>query len=640
MKHPLLALAALLFALGSPTNLLLAVDYYVSGTGSDATGDGSSGAPWRTITKVLTEGVASGDTIHVQKGTYSAAEGETFPLVIPSGVAVEGSNPDTTVVNGNDGAMAGNPTFECQSGIGSTSISGLSVVDGVKAGDNLFQVEAASGQVTIEGNELSGGAHGIQTLGSGADNAQLSVVGNTISGFALAGVQALYESGLVSPLLFVASNEITGAGAGNDVGIHIGLQEDGFVDLGLFGNTVSSCGSGLLLQCSQQETGRFGALSASVISNRFENNTMHGAMLSVGVQSSMGATTSASVTMSLTMAANEFVDNAMHGLFVDIETKGGPGNLTTVVLSANGNTITGNGGDGVLLLTSRLGSAVTSHGGIDFGQAVSLGLNTISGNFDDSTPGSTVYDIRCMLDGSLTIPARGNWWGSASSAVVESHLYHGNDDPQYALLSVANSLSSTLTFTAVPDDDLVPGMPVAVTATDGSIFIPLAGTTSIGVTVGGVAATSVVAGTTALLFAVPSGAPSGHVPLTITNPGGQSGTVTVDVEESDSGEAGGCFVATATMGGYDSPEVRLLRRFRDEFLVDSAIGRNLVAGYYASAPALADAVAHDPRKRAAARVALMPVLGAARLLLDAPWALLGVILALSASRLRPQERVL
>lgn len=51
---------------------LLAATYYISPTGDDTTGDGSSGTPWKSWPKALTNRVA-GDTIFAKPGIYTAA---------------------------------------------------------------------------------------------------------------------------------------------------------------------------------------------------------------------------------------------------------------------------------------------------------------------------------------------------------------------------------------------------------------------------------------------------------------------------------------------------------------------------------------------------------------------------------------
>lgn len=46
----------------------------------------------------------------------------------------------------------------------------------------------------------------------------------------------------------------------------------------------------------------------------------------------------------------------------------------------------------------------------------------------------------------------------------------------------------------------------------------------------------------------------------------------------------GCYIATCVYGSYDCPQVRTLRRFRDETLKQSAPGRAFVRFYYAVSP--------------------------------------------------------
>jgi hypothetical protein len=53
---------------------------------------------------------------------------------------------------------------------------------------------------------------------------------------------------------------------------------------------------------------------------------------------------------------------------------------------------------------------------------------------------------------------------------------------------------------------------------------------------------------------------------------------------------GSCYIATAAYRGYDHPDVRELRRFRDEVLMTSRGGRALVGFYYRIGPELAKSV--------------------------------------------------
>ncbi len=56
----------------------------------------------------------------------------------------------------------------------------------------------------------------------------------------------------------------------------------------------------------------------------------------------------------------------------------------------------------------------------------------------------------------------------------------------------------------------------------------------------------------------------------------------------------GCFVATAVYGSYDCDEVLLLRRFRDEKLQKSFLGRLFISVYYKAGPFLAGMASKKP----------------------------------------------
>lgn len=86
-------------------------------------------------------------------------------------------------------------------------------------------------------------------------------------------------------------------------------------------------------------------------------------------------------------------------------------------------------------------------------------------------------------------------------------------------------------------------------------------------------------------------------PPPVTEPG--------DSNSSSSG-GGGCFIATAAYGSYLHPQVRILRNFRDNFLLTNAPGRAFVALYYSLSPRLADFIARHELLRGMTRVALTP----------------------------------
>ena len=74
------------------------VSLYVNAAkGSDSTGNGTSGKPYKTLTKaILVASTAKsvstqGITIFLAGGDYSAANGEKFPIVVPKAVTIQGA---------------------------------------------------------------------------------------------------------------------------------------------------------------------------------------------------------------------------------------------------------------------------------------------------------------------------------------------------------------------------------------------------------------------------------------------------------------------------------------------------------------------------------------------------------------------
>ena|GEM_PF-1106701 len=53
---------------------------------------------------------------------------------------------------------------------------------------------------------------------------------------------------------------------------------------------------------------------------------------------------------------------------------------------------------------------------------------------------------------------------------------------------------------------------------------------------------------------------------------------------------GGCFIATACFGNYDHPFVKILREFRDKFLIKNVIGKKFVHWYYLHSPEYAEII--------------------------------------------------
>ena len=103
-----------------------------------------------------------------------------------------------------------------------------------------------------------------------------------------------------------------------------------------------------------------------------------------------------------------------------------------------------------------------------------------------------------------------------------------------------------------------------------------------------------------------------------------SNTATVSLNELDTNLADNtatddtsincsCFIATAAFGSPMAEKVRVLRAFRDQYLMTNAAGRRFVQIYYRYSPSIADRIRRDDTLRAAVRVALEPLVWVSRL---------------------------
>ncbi len=83
------------------------------------------------------------------------------------------------------------------------------------------------------------------------------------------------------------------------------------------------------------------------------------------------------------------------------------------------------------------------------------------------------------------------------------------------------------------------------------------------------------------------------------------------IPEMNDPVAAGCFIATAAYGEYDQSSVLLLRRLRDEVLLQSNPGREFVQFYYRISPPIARTIAGNGALCLLARVLLLPCIGMA-----------------------------
>lgn len=81
-------------------------------------------------------------------------------------------------------------------------------------------------------------------------------------------------------------------------------------------------------------------------------------------------------------------------------------------------------------------------------------------------------------------------------------------------------------------------------------------------------------------------------------------TPTTKTEQSP----GGCFIATAAFGTSAAREVTILRKFRDTYLMSTALGRFVVRLYYQLSPPIASVIGHSSLLRSFTRFCLQPVI--------------------------------
>ena len=89
----------------------------------------------------------------------------------------------------------------------------------------------------------------------------------------------------------------------------------------------------------------------------------------------------------------------------------------------------------------------------------------------------------------------------------------------------------------------------------------------------------------------------------------------VDASAGIGGGGGGCFIATAAYGSLLEPHVRLLRQFRDRFLLTNGPGKIFVKYYYKYSPPSAHFISRHAVLRALVCVFLLPLVGFSWMLL-------------------------
>lgn len=91
--------------------------------------------------------------------------------------------------------------------------------------------------------------------------------------------------------------------------------------------------------------------------------------------------------------------------------------------------------------------------------------------------------------------------------------------------------------------------------------------------------------------------------------GVQSGATTGGGVTPSGGGNGGCFIATAAYGSQVEPHVKILREFRDRFMLNNPAGKAFVRLYYTCSPSVANFIAGHDDLRAVVQLSLLPIVG-------------------------------
>jgi endonuclease YncB( thermonuclease family) len=86
-------------------------------------------------------------------------------------------------------------------------------------------------------------------------------------------------------------------------------------------------------------------------------------------------------------------------------------------------------------------------------------------------------------------------------------------------------------------------------------------------------------------------------------------TIYIDDDGDSYWIAASCFIATAAYDSPIDPRVKILRKFRDKYLLTNKLGRSIVNIYYSYSPELANFISQHESLKAVTRLWLLPIIG-------------------------------
>ncbi|TAH39616.1 MAG: DUF1565 domain-containing protein [Planctomycetota bacterium] len=602
--------------------------------GSDVTGDGSASNPYQSLTHALSTNPLPGTTVELRSGPYNSTH-ETFPITLRDRISIrpgtgqfpvfDGDNADAVIQVDTDITQALTVSFfqivDCKVGL---RVNAGQRVAGLTVSDTLFENFTQAGvQMALNTGQNTVTVRNCDFVGNGADfGVFLSAEGSSGA--------ALFAGAVEDCSILDCDTGIQlAASGGADVGDDFSLRRNNIEGHTLAGITLSA----------QPGVGNGSFNSALVQGNQIKGDGATATPeigLQIAAQFLFGSAQTAQVDARILYNA---VFNNHTNVFLSTSNQVGGGEVN-ITSAFTGNTITGASSSGIVFAVSNPAAlrpnASPNFGDLAVAPSGSSGRNTIQGN----------GTFEMVLDGDMqnVIKAENNFWNQNSSVAILNRIQTNGALPP----SVIGFLSSSANVSTSPQE--IPertATAVNVRAPSGFRFVDNPDDDSaIGQLLALVGQALVEAfvfdNGSGLQFTSPMLAEGDH-DITIVNPGGQTAAGTLRVVASGGGGGSGsgmCVVASAAHGGYDAPEVRVLRRLRDDYLLMTPAGRAFTRSYYAHGPALAGFIAERPLARAATRAALAPPVAVARALLAwnagqrfaAGVALLGLVLFLVRRR--------
>ena len=237
------------------------VDLYVAEDGNDAQAGATPAAPLRTVTRALAL-ARDGTHVHVGTGTYTAASGETFPLVMNRpGLHVVGAGAEQTTFNAGElGQVVTIKGIPVDGRLEGVTITGGSVYRNYGAGIGIWQSRVTLQGCRIMGNTLLRPSNALNwgsEYGAGIGSClatvmvrDCAVVSNTVNciawdGAAMGGGIGIREGSWSIERSVVAFNQAVGNSRSYNYGA--GMLIDGgthrFVNLLLVSNRCNKVGS-------------------------------------------------------------------------------------------------------------------------------------------------------------------------------------------------------------------------------------------------------------------------------------------------------------------------------------------------------------------------------------------------------------